>query len=86
MAAMRSATASVSICSSGVSAGTAAACSTSSWVTVFKPVIAVTRADMMGVKYSSSPTPTTITLIKCRPHQCLETPNQSAGRRFRLIG
>ena len=48
--ATRSATASVSICSSGVPGWTAAAATTSSWVTAPRPVTTMLRADMIGVK------------------------------------
>ena len=60
--ATRSATESVSTCSSGVPGATAATASTSSWVTVLSPVMTVERAAMIGVKYSNRPNPTTTTL------------------------
>ena len=58
MVATRSATSSVLICSSGVPCLTAAAAMTSSWVTAPRPVMTTLRADMIGVKYSSRPSPT----------------------------
>lgn len=64
IAATRSATLPVSICSSGVPSRTFATSMTSSRGTAAIPVTSMSRTDITGVKYRMRPSPTTSTTAR----------------------
>ena len=84
IAATRSATPSVLICSSGVPGRTRAASRTSSRVTAPMPVTMMLRADIIGVKYRISPSAVVITVSSSDTSEQLQTPDRPARNGFGL--